>query len=478
MTFVPRIVYGDLDLTDEPYLVELGFSLGNGVTVYEAISSLMLDGSFMSSPGAGNREGLTLSVIVEAADSAESAPYAAALELETGKAFNTLTFYPGDGFGAATVLETFPAQVTHDWDQTLDEAGLRRYILDIPALPFGRSEETESFVWSGAGVELDPLSSTSTWTTVAGSTGTSANADGAGSQLNLTGTTTIRQTLAVDADEYLWLKTGNNPPSSVKVNGVAVSSSSWKQWTPSGARTFIAVPCGGVRGTKPTVEMTFTGGGTLYEFYTVSYPSPVTIADDLKPRGIGVVDVIGSARTACRISFTAPAGGAFVYTAPDPNVSIRERGVGEVVFGVFNVTDANGAEVNAAGQVMWFPQGTHSAQVGLSAPQPLELNPNGVWPTLACGQATWDGGSIAAGAYQFAYPSDAKAAITFYDTTGAKNIISPSPSLPEGYHGGAAHHEVHALHPGRCGFAVLDQNGDPITATVTYYPRWWSHAAQ
>ena len=92
MTFAPRIVYGDLDLTDVPFMVEFGFDLGHAVTLYDVISSLMVDGSLTYSPGAGNRESLQFSVLTEAPDSSSSADSAALLDAEESRDVHTLTF--------------------------------------------------------------------------------------------------------------------------------------------------------------------------------------------------------------------------------------------------------------------------------------------------------------------------------------------------------------------------------------------------
>ena len=79
------------------------------VTLYDVAESLLLDGAIMVSPGAGNREGLVIPVYIEASDTQIAADYGTTLDLEASKRSNTLAFYPGDGYGPATVLETFPA---------------------------------------------------------------------------------------------------------------------------------------------------------------------------------------------------------------------------------------------------------------------------------------------------------------------------------------------------------------------------------
>src|SRR5690606_23352445 len=86
--------------------------------------------------------------------------------------------------------------------------------------------------------------------------------------------------------------------------------------------------------------------------------------------GIDVIDVIGTARTTCMISFTAPSGGAFVVTGRDPVHALRERGLSEIAFGKFTVASSSGATVTVGSGVTWFPKGTHYAQVGATNPRP------------------------------------------------------------------------------------------------------------
>lgn len=479
MTFAPRIVFGDIDLTSAPYMVEFGFNLGASVTLYDVIASLMLDGSNTTSPGAGNRENVQLSIITEWPDSFVAARNAETLELESAKPFNTLTFYPGDGHGPASVLETFEGQIVHDYDQDLEQAGLRRYILTLPALPFARSEEPVAFVWTGPGEELNALTSLTGWT--ASPTPTLGDT-GSGPFFEMAANTTFSRSIV--ADNYLWIQLQGSATASaatlhdVTVNGVAVAAATVRHvgvgpgyWT---------IPTEAWQG--QTVTVSFVVNATalshtfLKEFWSLGYPNigQKITGGVSRPKGLDVVDILGSARTPCTISFTAPAGGAWVYTAPDPNAALRQRGVGEMVFGVFEVTAPEGAETDVDGYLQYFPPGDHAINIGMTDPQPLELNPNGVYPQTE--MTTFSATGIT-GAFQFPYPVDRRAAVSYFNTSGAKTLISPSPTLPQGYHGDALVYTVHSLHPGRCGVGVFDADGDPITATFTYYPRNLIHAA-
>lgn len=480
MTFAPRIVFGSIDLTATPYMVEFGFDLDSPKTVYDIIASLMVDGSNVTSTGHSNREALQIPVLIEWPDSFKAAQFAEALELEVGKSTNTLTFYPGDAKGFPTVLETFVGAIDHAPDQDLEQSNLRRYILTLPALPFARSVDSVSFTWTGTGRELNDLSSLTGWTT---STAPTLDNTVSGPRFDMATNTTLSRSIL--ADNYLWLQLQKSAGLTsafvhdITVNGEAVSSSTVR-FAGTSADAIFTIPTERWQGQTVTVSFVIDANGAnhtfLKEFWAVGYPNmgAITSGSISRPKGLDVVDVLGSARTPCTLTFTAPAGGAFVYTAPDPNAQLRQRGVGEVVFGKVTVTDAAGAEITVGGNLTYFPQGDHQSTLGMTAPQPLQLNTNGVYPAVEMKSFTATGTT---GGFQYSYPTDTRAAISFFTTTGAKTLISPTPTLPQGYRGDAVVHTPHLLYPGRCGFGVFDTSGNAISTTVTYYPRNWIYAA-
>ena len=329
---------------------------------------------------------------------------------------------------------------------------------------------------------MSPLTSITGWTVVSGSAAYDANAGGVLVPGILTSSSgVLRHT--VTADEYLWLKVARSSPSGedtaitgVKVNGTTIADAliHKESFGVNGTTHFYTVPTGAWRGESVTVEFTLTDSSAtsaaLTQFWSRSYPGAALGAGNASPKDVGVMDTVGSARAPMWMRLTAPAGGVFIYTAPDPNVQIRERGAGESVFAQFTISDPDGDEVSVGAQLMWFPPGTHSTWIGATDPQPLMLNPNGVWPTRAMG--------LSGGISSWAYPVDGRAAVTFYDTSGAKTIISPSPEMPQGFHGGALAHSVHSVHPGRMGIGAWDVNGDPVSIDYGYHPHWWSHAGQ
>lgn len=140
MTFAPRFIYGDLDLTDAPFMVEFGLDLGNAQAVTAVIDSLLTDGELISGERDSNRE-ISLTVLVEGSDLAALADAEALLVAQARKQRNTLTVEPGDDIGPTTVFDTFRAQVEWQRDEDFERSNLRRFVLTIPALPFSRSLE-------------------------------------------------------------------------------------------------------------------------------------------------------------------------------------------------------------------------------------------------------------------------------------------------------------------------------------------------
>lgn len=480
-----QLVVGSTELMENdwgPFRIDtLGANatFGDAVPISEVISSLMVDGDLTTTTRFGNRIA-AFDVTITAEDPGMLADGEAALMAELDR-INTLTWHVP--FGPATVFDVVRSWSEHQSDDLVEVRLCRRtFRLYFECLPHGRSVDPVTINWTGGATELDPLSSFTGWTTVSGSAAYDANAGGIGVPGILAGGSgaVLRKTFTVDS--YLWFKTPSIPASSkgvtsVKINGTTIPDAEVREEgnLVSTATRFYTVPVGAWRGQSVTVEFTLLASKALTELWTRSYPGAIVDASDARPKGISVIDVVGTARTPCTISFTAPAGGAFVYTGPNPDAAIRERGAGESVYAKFTVT-GDGAEVNVGGQLMWFPPGDHTTNIGNTVSQPLELSPNGVWPTVASG-APLSGTNISSGV-EWSYPQDPKAAISFFSTTGAKTLISPSPDLPQGYHGDAVTHEQHTLHPSLPGFGVVKTDGDPIATTITFFPRWKHHAAQ
>lgn len=134
MSLVPRFVYGDLDLTDYPFAVEFGSDFGNPENVVDVVQTLLHDGEVLESNRRTNRT-LTIPVLIECADMQELADSEALLIAECDRSRNSLSVEPGDGVGATTVFETFRAQPRWNRDDDEERSNVRRFVLEIPALP-------------------------------------------------------------------------------------------------------------------------------------------------------------------------------------------------------------------------------------------------------------------------------------------------------------------------------------------------------
>lgn len=169
MNLVPRFFLGDLDLTDYPFAVEFGAQYGSPENVTEVLNSLLADGELLSSTRTSNRE-MTLTVIVEGSDMLALAEAEATLVREASKPANTLTIDPGDGFAPPTAFDTFRAGIDFDRNDAHEGQNLRRFVLTIPALPYGRSESLTTEVAEGipsVGTIVNAGTSLTGWSTPA-----------------------------------------------------------------------------------------------------------------------------------------------------------------------------------------------------------------------------------------------------------------------------------------------------------------------
>lgn len=168
MSLIPRFIYGELDLTDAPYGIEFGSDFGNPENVVEVVQTLLRDGEVLESDRRTNRT-LTLTVLVESADLLALAQAEAALIAECDRPRNTLAVNPGDGIAPATVFDTFRAQPRWVRDDNMETQGFRRYVIEIPALPFGRSANLTTEVAEGipsVGTTINAADSLTGWSTL------------------------------------------------------------------------------------------------------------------------------------------------------------------------------------------------------------------------------------------------------------------------------------------------------------------------
>lgn len=153
-----RLVLGSLELVDPlgPYSVEAdGYDTGSAESVNVVIRSLLQDGSLVRTERVDNRE-RSFIVRIEAPDGIALAEAERALALELYRP-NTLTWYPPDGIGPATVWDVQTSRMDELFDDMGELLLQRRYRVVLTCLPWGRS--TAEVVTAGLASGASPSSS-------------------------------------------------------------------------------------------------------------------------------------------------------------------------------------------------------------------------------------------------------------------------------------------------------------------------------
>lgn len=165
----PRWTWGELDLTDTPFLFGFDSDLGSPDTPTEAVAMLLQDGEVEVSPRASNRT-LSFKVYVEGPDLRSLSEAEHLLSLEADKTENTFTFDPGDGFSPISVFDTYRAQLRFIRDDEAEAQGLRAYSVTMRAQPYVRT--VDQIVVPALPIEsgvtpttetLDPANSMTNW---------------------------------------------------------------------------------------------------------------------------------------------------------------------------------------------------------------------------------------------------------------------------------------------------------------------------
>lgn len=178
---MPRLVWGDVDVTDTPFMLRYGADFGSGANLYEILETELFDGGSVQSDSTENRT-ITFEVaIIDEPDMAGLELAGARLDREAEKARNLLTFDPGDGFGTPWAVETYRAQTRMERLDEFEQALVRIYTIEMQAHPHVRSVDPVIVPATGSGesvappVLVDAPSDTSGWSaTVAGASVTPA----------------------------------------------------------------------------------------------------------------------------------------------------------------------------------------------------------------------------------------------------------------------------------------------------------------
>lgn len=156
MSIAPRIVWGSLDLTAEPFLFEFGSDFGAPQNVAESLALLLIDGEIEVSQRDSNRQ-ISFNVLTDETDMLSHAEAERLLVLEASKPQNELLVDPGDDRGPAFVFDTFKAQVKWERDDVLEQNGIRRFSVVMSAAPFSRSVEETVVRALATGEEPPPI---------------------------------------------------------------------------------------------------------------------------------------------------------------------------------------------------------------------------------------------------------------------------------------------------------------------------------
>lgn len=329
MSLQRGIRFGAVTLTDYPFMAEFGMDYAAGDLVTSVLSSFLQDGDLEVSQRRGNMT-LTIPLLVEGSDLLELAQAEALLAGEAQKATNTLSIDPGDGIAPSTVFDTFQGDVAFAFDDDMEMSSMRRLVLTIRALPFGRS--VEQATTSATPQSLSPVttsindgSSAADWTgpdavTVASGSVTAHATDDEDVFLQYTSAISLTGTGLIYVD---WRTTGavaTSPSMQVVVAGIS-RTMRWVSTAASPAATFtrsyFEVPPDVTAATAVRFGAGVAGGAGADLFVT-------QVTKTNQPPMIGtyrqqvlVAEVAGTARTQATIllrSATAALGDAVVYT--------------------------------------------------------------------------------------------------------------------------------------------------------------------
>lgn len=351
MTINLRVWVGELEVTNYPYLLEYGMDLGIAANVYTVLESLLADGEVVSSDRTSNREGFVLPVMIEAADLQELADAEAALIAECDKALNTVTIDPGDGFGPPSVFDTYRIQPRFARNDDEERAFLRRFSLEVPALPWARPIEPvtigSEFVSTAVVIE-DECEATTGWAAAFGATAFSVDStapnhvSGTGSVKAVMGYTTYYGNNNTSSDTFT--RTGLSIDASGGGYLTLAIKAEWGSFDVSNAK--ITTSGGGTESVSALVGQALDNGFIQYSF-AVPNASTVTGLEFYLSQGkdnpgplsdpaiwvdaIGLADaatsnqqarslyIEGSMRTEASFAISAPAGlgDVVLYSCPD-----------------------------------------------------------------------------------------------------------------------------------------------------------------
>ena len=471
-----QLLVGDLAVMERAYpgftfeLLAEDRNFGNPVPVAQVIESLIRDGNLTTTVKYDNRVA-TFTLVIRATDARTLAQAEDVFLAEMDRP-TTLTWQVP--YGPPTVFDVVRSWTEFDSSRDLDEVLHleRRWLLSFECLPFVRSAETVTINYTGPATTV-PLALAG-WTVVGAGILQNYQPEISipshfGIRRSVNGALVIRRNVLMD--HFLWFRMGGSLLTSVSINGTLLDNTKRRvEDVPFGSSAvYYTYDTSTYRGKTVEVEVTFTtsGGSGMDAMATMGYPNK-SLDGRVVPNGIGVIDVLGSARARCVIEFSGSDGGkgTFLLTGPDLTRLIREFGRAEVTFSHFLAAGLPG-----------YADGEWATTTAVSDGQPPELHPNGIWPELGM-NATAGGPGATDDELNVSYPADLQVAVSYFPPGSTNAVVSASPASPGGYAPGALAHAEHVLHPGRCHVIVVNSEGEARPATFTYYPHYKHQAAR
>ena len=151
---VPRLIWGDVELTDRPFALRFGADFGSGANVYQILETELFDGEVVSSSTTENRTMTFEVAIMDEADMAGMELAAARLERQAEKERSLLVFEPGDRVGTPWAIETYRAQMRFKRVDEYEQSMFRVYELEIPASPHVRTVDPVVVPAAASGEEV------------------------------------------------------------------------------------------------------------------------------------------------------------------------------------------------------------------------------------------------------------------------------------------------------------------------------------
>lgn len=491
MSLNPRVIINGLDVTAAPFGWSFDADMGEPATAVEAVAGLLLDGELVTGSRSSNRV-LAFTVYIEWADMDDAAAAEDRLVRAVAKRIGTLEFAAGDATAKPTRFTIMRGSVKFVRDDEAEKQGLRRFDVQIPAMPYVTDPTLNTFTLTTGSATINACTSLTGWTTVSGSASIS------GGFITAAGTWVGRYTPAVALDAYLRLVLDNvvtTPVTGVSIGGYALATADMRTILVGSNRVLYARVPDQFIGTTAVLEFTTNASGAVLKgLTTVSYPDQDSIST-----GLVGFQSRGSVRSPVTISLYRSGGAlgnVFIWTGPNPG-ELLQTGRAYAAFGSVTVTEGGayigeGGHITLGGLPLAFGAGTTTGSLGQTLPQATLANRLLLPPDTTISTAG-NVNTVSVGT-QYGYPVDADGAFTYLAglTSQYVWIVPATPGNDGGVFTGATADgsdaapyslgqfdkvsSQHAVYPGRSGALVVASGAGAVT-TFSHHPAFWNHVA-